>query len=627
LSYRESVHHHVIGNLANLGTLQAQARKLREYFYDHRKVAVDPTGPYAKRTFAILPTANQSRLRDLIQLLQLEGIEVFEATDNFTAAATDQLGREFTAKTIPAGAILVPNRQPLAHLIAGMLEFDPRFSPTTLEDERKELLRKGQSRIYDTTAWNLTMFYGLEALTLASELPEAAKPYPAITTPKPGATISPPAVKDPVAYILSGADDLSVTVAARLMEEGIQMRMADKDFRLDDQDFPRGSLAVTPLDNRHYAGDLGQAVKKQAESLGLEVAAVSTGLAPGQSPDIGGRHFRRLEPPRIALMGREGFSAGEYGSTWLVLDRHLGIRHSHLGRLEGDLSRYNVLIMPDGRSSGLSSNALTQLREWVKAGGTVIAVANSAANFIAEKADFSKVRALPEVLGKLAEYELAIFREWLGRAGKLPATEAIWSFKANPAQTYPWQTVDGPHPEEKELKRRDAWQTLFMPEGTLLATRVDTNHWLTVGCGELLPVLVGKQPVLMAAEGTDAPIRYGYFVASEKPAPPPAQPEPPPPAEKKDAPAREKKEPPRVGWCALPPGTEMHLRMSGLLWPEASHRLANAAWVTRESFGRGQVILFATSPTFRGAARGMTRVFLNAVVYGPGCGAAPPVRP
>jgi hypothetical protein len=43
--------------------------------------------------------------------------------------------------------------------------------------------------------------------------------------------------------------------------------------------------------------------------------------------------------------------------------------------------------------------------------------------------------------------------------------------------------------------------------------------------------------------------------------------------------------------------------------------------------GRGQIIFFASPPTFRAAAEGMTRVFLNALVYGPGFGAAQPVRP
>ena len=90
----------------------------------------------------------------------------------------------------------------------------------------------------------------------------------------------------------------------------------------------------------------------------------------------------------------------------------------------------------------------------------------------------------------------------------------------------------------------------------------------------------------------------------------------------------EKREgPPRVGWAVLPHGHEVRLRMSGLLWPEAAHRLANAAWVTRERVGKGQVVLFASPPTFRGATLGMARVLLNAMIYGPGLGARHPVIP
>ena len=64
-----------------------------------------------------------------------------------------------------------------------------------------------------------------------------------------------------------------------------------------------------------------------------------------------------------------------------------------------------------------------------------------------------------------------------------------------------------------------------------------------------------------------------------------------------------------------------------LQWPEAASRLAHAAYATQEGIGRGQVILFASSPTFRAGARASTRVFSNAVIYGPGLGAAPPIIP
>jgi hypothetical protein len=69
------------------------------------------------------------------------------------------------------------------------------------------------------------------------------------------------------------------------------------------------------------------------------------------------------------------------------------------------------------------------------------------------------------------------------------------------------------------------------------------------------------------------------------------------------------------------------LRMSGLLWPEATQRLANAAYLTREGVGKGQVILFAGQPTFRAATLGTQRLFMNAIVNGPGMGANSPIIP
>ena len=54
---------------------------------------------------------------------------------------------------------------------------------------------------------------------------------------------------------------------------------------------------------------------------------------------------------------------------------------------------------------------------------------------------------------------------------------------------------------------------------------------------------------------------------------------------------------------------------------------ANAAYVTRESVGSGQLILFASDPVFRAAALGTARVLANAVVCGPGMGASQPIMP
>jgi len=634
LSYRESVSHHVIGSMANLKTVQANGKKLLENFYQIRQRACASDGPYAKRTFALLPTANRARLDEFIRVAQLHGFEMFQVGNEFTASrATDQLGRELKDRRIPAGTILIQNRQPLGHLVAAALEFDPRIPGKALEDERQEILRNGESRIYDTTAWNLTMMFGLEALTLPSELPAAAQPYKPTGRAETGVVGS---VEAPVAFAIDGADDLSVTAAARLMERGLQVRAAEKAFEFDGQKFARGSVVITRLDNRTFTGDWRATVDATARELGLRAVAVRSGLGEGDLPDLGGEHFKRLEPPRIALLSRGGSSSYAMGESWFFLDHKLGIRHARLN-VEGapDLARYNVVVVPERFGGPLPGSWTNRLKDWVRAGGTLIAMGNSATQFADEKADLSKVRVLPDVLSKLGDYELAVFREWLVREGELPPADAVWSYKAAPGLKYPWQSVDGAHAEEKELKKRDAWLKLFMPQGALVAARVDAKHWLTFGCEEPLPVLALRDGVLMAAEGVEVPVRLGYLTkvgtnetASAKTNSAKAESSTKSDSpDKPDADKKEKKEPPRVGWSALPPGTEMHLRMSGLLWPEATHRLANSAYVTRESVGRGQIILFAARPTFRAATLGPARIMLNAMIYGPGYGAAQPIRP
>ncbi len=205
----------------------------------------------------------------------------------------------------------------------------------------------------------------------------------------------------------------------------------------------------------------------------------------------------------------------------------------------------------------------------------------------------------------------------------------LWAHKASAQLNYPWDP-DAKDLDEKELKKRDQWQSLFMPQGVILAMRVDPRHWLTAGCQEPLPGLISASaegPILMAGSGVEAPVRMGWFTpgatnvveqAAETP-------------DKKGADSKEeekkKKDIPRVGWATLPKGTEMQLRMSGLLWPEGSHRLANSAYVTREALGRGQIILFSHSPAIRGFSKGTTRLLGNAIVLGPGAGTAHPVRP
>jgi hypothetical protein len=88
----------------------------------------------------------------------------------------------------------------------------------------------------------------------------------------------------PVAYAIDGADDLSVAAAARLLEQGVRVRAAEKAFEFDGARFDRGSVLVTTLDNRTFDGDLPGVVPGHRPSSGCNSTRSSPGWAKEISP-------------------------------------------------------------------------------------------------------------------------------------------------------------------------------------------------------------------------------------------------------------------------------------------------------------------------------------------------------
>ena len=605
VTYREAVHHQAVSSIANLATLADNRAEILGDYLAERRVNVAADSPWADRVFALLPSANRSRLDALLDLLRLQGFELYITEAPTTVSgAVDQLGRDLGRPTLPAGTVLVPNRQPEARLVSTMLEFDGRLPTDYLERERGSILRNGRSTIYDVTAWNLTMLYGLEAWTLEGGLPAGAGRLELGGPDEPSAAVG---ADTAVGWIVDGADDLSVAFAARVVEQGVSVRVTDRDVALGDGEYDRGSVVVLPADNGGFDGDLPAVLSATATELGLRLDALTTGFGDGDLPDIGGGHFQLLEPPRIALLTRGGINFYDYGSIWHALDLDLGIRHSQLDETAlnfVDLRRYNVVVVPNRFFGGLGEAEMEALQTWVEAGGTLIAIAGSAGEMAEEEVGISSVRKLDEVIGESESYQLAVLREEMARLKALPAADDVWSHVAAGGGSFPWDGLSElAGADQEEAERRDEWSRMFMPQGAFLAARTDPEHWLTFGVAAELPVLVNSGTVLMAKHPAEAPVRLGVLDPNE------------------GAEAR------RVGWSVVPSGKELRLRMSGLLWPEAAARLANSAAVTRERKGNGQVILFANSPTFRASTRGTARLLMNAMIYGPGFGANAPIEP
>ena len=594
-SYKESVHHQFVSSIANLETLSRNSKAMYKDYWDGRKYNVSKDGKYANQTFVVLANNNHRRMNTLAEKLNAQGIEIF--TNEKTLRVKDALTQNGEIKpefTIPAGSMVIPNRQPEAPLISAILEFDAEILESVLVKERQATLRDGSSIMYDTTAFNLTMMYGLPAVTVPEHLNDGLKnwqPY------SPTFEVN----NDAVMWAVDGEDDLSVAFAARLMELEAQVRVIDKEAVLSNHTLPRGSVVVLAMDNPKVE-KLSEKVESVALDLGISVVSIESGFGPGELPDWGGRHFQLLTRPQIAILSHESFSSYDVGVSWWSLDHHLGIRHSQLNSSllsYGDLRRYNTIIMPSGY--GLDEADIEKLKNWVKEGGTLIAHNNSS-RILASEFGMGSVRQVQQTFEKSEEYNIDLQREILALNDQINI-DAVLSNKANIELSYPWESRQGKY-NQLELSSRDKWQSLFMPSGAIVAGRTDNQHWLTFGSPSTLPVLYSNYPVLMTGGGSKAAVRIGELSQNIQ----------------VDAYRT-------INWSDIPPGNDLNVRMSGLVWPEAAQRIANSAYLTQERYGRGQLILFAGEPNFRAAALGTNRLWLNAVIYGAGLGARKAINP
>lgn len=587
-SYKESVHHQYVSTMVNLRTLKENSKAMYRDFWEGRKYNVSKDSKYANQTFVILPTENVGRLKTLIEKLQFQGIELYKNNKPILVKnVLKQSGDIDDNFSIPVGSLIIPNRQAEAPIIAAMLEFDAEIDESVLVKEKQANLRDGSSIMYDTTAFNLTMMYGLPSITVPENITNNLSPWEFNQT---NYEID----EDALMWSVDGNDDRSVAFAARLMELGVQVRIINKATSLSGHELSRGSVVVLGMDNPLMT-DLHILVEKIARNLELSVVSIESGFGPEELPDWGGEHFNLLERPKVAILSHEGFNSYDVGVSWWSIDHHLGIRHSQINKSivnYADLRRYNTIIIPSGGS--LTKNNKTILTDWVKQGGTLIAH-NGSVRALTSEEGVGNVKQIQNSFDKSNNFNIDLQREIYALSDEIDY-ESVLGNKVNTEISYPWETSKKKL-SQKELEDRDKWQSLFMPSGSFVGARTDQKHWLTFGSTEILPVLYSNYPVLMTDKNSQAAVRIGEIIDSP-----------------------ENNEVKVLNWSTIPAGKDINIRMSGLVWPEAAQRIANSAYVTRERLGSGQVILFSGEPNFRGSTLGTNRLWLNAVVYGAGLG-------
>ena len=564
-TYRETVHHQFISSMANLQTIANQKEELLQDYYNNRKKAVSTKN--AGKAFVFSSKSNRTRLNELGETIKRQTIEVYtNKNDLRLPKAINSSGETVTRQNIPAGSLIIPLNQPLNILIKNILSFDIRLDTKSMEKERKKLLKNQGSTLYDVTAWSLSHAYGTDS-------------YYTEVMPKIAMDIFQPVQnqgnligKNPkYGWAIKSDDDQFYHLVGRLLENKVKAWCAKESFNIEGEYFPRGSIVIRNNSNKSMKLGL---LKKLAAKYGIDIFAINTALAT-DGPDLGSSNFTMLIEPKIAIVSGPPTSTYSFGATWHLIDYNLKSRASLINIMNfgwQDLTKYNVMLLPNGRSMKrmLGDSGIKKLKSWVDNGGTLISYSNSAAFLADSSVNISSVKLRRQVLDKLDSYDNDLSKLKEAENFSIDSV-ALWEG----GNIYALDEVKKTNKNNDKIKELDQLGRKFRPQGAILKVNMDQEHWLTVGCGKSIPVLYNTGNVLMAKK----PVNVAGRLADEK-----------------------------------------NIRLGGLLWPEAKTRIAETAWVTQEYHGKGQIILFATEPHFRGYFKASERVLLNAIYLGPGMG-------
>ncbi|WP_204346160.1 M14 metallopeptidase family protein [Psychroserpens algicola] len=245
------------------------------------------------------------------------------------------------------------------------------------------------SLTYDITAWSIPYAYGLDAIASKTLIPTNTNKLKSI----------PRSISNSGAagYVVSWNSMKDAQFLADVLKGGFKVRFTEKPFTTQGKTYERGSLIITRGDNK-MVEDFDDKLVDIAFSHQRTLNAVSSGFSTS-GPDFGSPDIKLVNPPKIALLSGDYTSSYSYGELWHFFEQQLGypvtsINTNNLSNT--NLSKYNVLIMPNGYYGSFLNDAISEkLKNWVSAGGKLIAI-DGALNSFADKEGFGLKRNTPE---------------------------------------------------------------------------------------------------------------------------------------------------------------------------------------------------------------------------------------
>jgi len=397
---RDGALHHFTGSMASLLTTARHREARLMDLCGFRAQALREAAAEPAQQYILLPGKDPARAADLVDLLLQHRIEVHRAKTSFTSAsAHDYFSNQAQKRTFPAGCYLVFAAQPQKRLLRNLLDRDIPLEKDFVDQVMKakaynDRLAEGAPRksygFYDINAWSLPLAYGVEAYWTEDRYQGAAEPV----TERPKLQFAaPPRAR--TAYLFRWDSGGATRLAAALWRENYRIALAREEFTLAGRPFPGGTAVVMTWPNPEK---LHERLAQLAAANEVEVFAADSAFV-DLGKDLGDRSVIDLEKPRIAVVCEAPTGATAFGAVWFMLEKMYGVPFTAVKGEDldtVDLSRYNVVVLPDGQPSAyarvLDAPVVERLKNWVREGGRLVCIKGAAQWASSEKVALTTAR-------------------------------------------------------------------------------------------------------------------------------------------------------------------------------------------------------------------------------------------
>ncbi|MDO6492147.1 MULTISPECIES: M14 family metallopeptidase [unclassified Cellulophaga] len=229
------------------------------------------------------------------------------------------------------------------------------------------------SLFYDISAWTFPLAFNLDytETTSLSNLGEEIKELKPLIGSLTG--------NSNYAYLFEWNEYYSPRALNTILEAGLRVKVGKEPFTVEGKSYDYGTIMVPVQNQRLNKAEMQQFMLQIAEENNLKVTAVGTGLTKGI--DLGSNEFDPIKKQQVGLLVGSGVTYADAGEIWHLFDQRYNMKITKLDTdyfSRVDLSRYTALIIPSVYGSALDKSSVAKIKDWVKAGGTLIGYRNAA---------------------------------------------------------------------------------------------------------------------------------------------------------------------------------------------------------------------------------------------------------